>query len=89
MRLLALQVPSHLGMTTAKKSAKKSSRDANPCWPGFEPVPGKQPRSKDSCRPEPGPHSAAAKKATQKAAAASKLERAGKPNPNAKTRSGS
>jgi hypothetical protein len=67
-------------MTTAKKSATKE----NPCWPGFEPVPGKKPRTKGSCKPEPGQHSAATKHATQKAAAASKLEKAGKPKPKSK-----
>jgi hypothetical protein len=66
-------------MTTAKKSPKK-----NPCWPGFEPVPGKQPRTKGSCRPKPGTHSKATKRATQRSAAASKLSKAGKPNPKAK-----
>jgi len=72
-------------MTTAKKSTtKKSSPKSNPCWPGFEPVPGKQPRTKGSCQPEPGEHSNATKRATQRAAAASKLERAGKPFPHAK-----
>ncbi len=75
-------------MTTAKKSAhraaSKSSSPASPCWPGFEPVPGKQPRTKGSCKPVPGEHSKATKRATQKAAAASKLEKAVRPNPKAK-----
>ena len=75
-------------MTTAKKSArkspiKKSSSGGNPCWPGFEPTPGQTPGTKGSCKPEPGEHSKATKKATKKAAAASKLEKAGKPNPKA------
>jgi hypothetical protein len=72
-------------MTAAKKSAtKKSSSKSNACWPGFEPVPGKQPRTKGSCKPAPGKHSKATKKATRKAAAASKLEKAGKRNPKTK-----
>jgi hypothetical protein len=62
---------------------KKSSLTKNPCWPGFEPAPGKEPGTKGSCKPEPGKHSAATKKATQKAAA-SRLEKAGKPNPRSK-----
>jgi len=71
--------------SAAKKSAAKtSSAKKNPCWPGFEPVPGKQPRTKGSCKPVPGEHSKATKCATQKAAAASKLEKAGRPNPKAK-----
>jgi hypothetical protein len=53
-------------MTTAKK---------NPCWPGFEPTPGKKPRTSGSCKPIPGPHSKATRRATQKSAAASKLEK--------------
>jgi hypothetical protein len=60
-------------MATAKKTTHK-----NPCWPGFEPVPGKKPRGKGSCKPKPGPHSKSTRGATQKAAAASKLEKAGK-----------
>jgi hypothetical protein len=67
-------------MTTAKKSARAKNR----CWPGFEPVPGKAPRQKGSCKPIPGKHSKATKRATQKAAAASKLEKQGKPNPRRK-----
>jgi hypothetical protein len=63
-------------MTTAKKSAKK-----NPCWPGYEPVPGKAPHTKGSCKKEPGTHSKSTLRATQKAAATSKLEKAVKPNP--------
>jgi hypothetical protein len=70
-------------MTTAKKSplkksAKKSASKGNPCWPGFEPTPGKTPGTKGSCKPEPGTHSKATKRATQKAAAASKLEKTGR-----------
>ena len=56
----------------AKKSSKKSSGKGNPCWPGFEPTPGKEPGTKGSCKPEPGEHSTATKKATKKAAAAAK-----------------
>ena len=67
-------------MTTAKKSAPAKIR----CWPGFEPVPGKAPRQKGSCQPIPGKHSKATKAATQKAAAASKLQKQGKPNPRHK-----
>lgn len=68
---------------TAKKAAKKSGGGDN-CWPGFEHTPGTTPGEKGSCKPEPGTHSKATKKATQKTAAASKLGKAGKPNPKAK-----
>ncbi len=68
---------------TAKKAAKKSSGGDN-CWPGFEHTPGTTPGKKGSCEPVPGAHSKATRKATQKTAAASKLGKAGKPNPKAK-----
>jgi RNA polymerase primary sigma factor len=61
--------------------AKKSAAEGNHCWPGFQPTPGKKAGEKGSCEPEPGVHSKATKKATQKAAAASKLENAGRSNP--------
>jgi hypothetical protein len=47
----------------------------NPCWPGFEPVPGKPAHSKGSCEPKPGKQKKAVRRADQKAAAASKLEK--------------
>ncbi|WP_353064291.1 hypothetical protein RBB77_00835 [Tunturibacter psychrotolerans] len=81
-------------MTIAKKSVKRSSssssnkssdaKQSSRCWPGFEPVAGKAPREKGSCKPKPGKKSAAVKRADQKAAAASKLEKQGKPNPRRK-----
>ncbi len=52
--------------------AKKTSR----CWPGFEPVPGKKPMTKGSCEPKTH-QTAAEKKADARAAAGSKLQRAG------------
>jgi hypothetical protein len=52
-------------MTTAKR---------NPCWPGYEPVPGKKPRTKGSCKPVPGTHSKATKRATQESAARTSME---------------
>jgi hypothetical protein len=69
-------------MTTAKKTAKKSSRR---CWPGFEPILGKSPGTKGSCKPKPGKKSTAVKRADQKVAAASKLAKQGKPNPHRKS----
>jgi len=67
---------------TAKKSSGRAASDKS-CWPGFEPVPGKSRGTKGSYRRVPGPHSKATRQATQKAAAASKLEKQGKPNPKA------
>jgi hypothetical protein len=57
-------------------SVKKSTK--NPCWPGFEPTPGKKPGTKGSCQPKPGKQSQAVRKADQKAAAASRLEKSQK-----------
>ena len=68
--------------TSAKKApAKKTAAEGNTCWPGFNPTPGKMAGEKGSCEREPGPHSKSTRKGTQKAAAASKLEKAGKPDP--------
>lgn len=61
---------SKIVMTTAKKSA-----NSNHCWPGFEPTPGKKAGSKGSCEKVPGTHSKATKHATQKVAAASKVQK--------------
>ncbi len=67
----------------AKKApAKKSAAEGNHCWPGFEPTPGKMAGEKGSCKPKPGQKSAGVKKADSKAAAASRLQKQGKPNPN-------
>lgn len=73
-------------MATAKKSTSKKkvtgTKKNGPCWPGFEPVPGKKPGTKGSCKRIPGEHSAATRRATQRFAAADKLGKQGKPNPN-------
>ena len=58
----------------AKKAAKTSA--AQTCWPGYESVPGKEPGTKGSCEPKEH-QTAGEKKADGKAAAASKLEKAG------------
>ncbi len=52
--------------------AKKENR----CWPGYEPVPGKEPYSKGSCQPQAGKKSAtASKKKTAPRKAAAKKSR--------------
>ncbi len=56
-------------MTTAKKSAAH-------CWPGFKPVAGKKPGTKGSCEPKEH-QTAAQKKADSRAAAGSRLRKAG------------
>jgi hypothetical protein len=59
---------------SAKKSAKKSTKPAKQtsrCWPGFTPVPGKDPGEKGSCKPKAN-QTAGEKKADSRAAAASK-----------------
>jgi hypothetical protein len=32
--------------TATKKTAGKAAKKSNPCWPGFEPAPGKKPGTK-------------------------------------------
>lgn len=66
----------------AKAPAKKTAEEGNHCWPGFEPTPGKMAGEKGSCKPKPGKQSPGVKKADSKAAAASKLQKQGRPNPN-------
>jgi hypothetical protein len=70
-------------MPVARRSKAKSTK-SNPCWPGFEPVSGKKTGTKGSCKKEAGEHPKATRRATQKAAAASKLEKAGKTSPDRK-----
>ena len=36
--------------TAAKSGGSKSKKKDNPCWDGYEPVPGKKPGSKGSCK---------------------------------------
>ena len=60
--------------TAHKPSAKKSTKPAkqtSQCWPGFEPVPGKEPGTKGSCKPKKN-QTAGEKQADSRAAAASK-----------------
>jgi hypothetical protein len=61
---------------TAKKSAKKATGNAAHCWPGFKPVAGKTPGTKGSCEPKEH-QTKSEKKADSRAAAGSKLEKAG------------
>ena len=68
--------------TAAKKSAAKKAPAKKPssdqtCWPGFEPTPGKAAGEKGSCKPKKS-QTAKEKKGDSKAAAASKLQKAGK-----------
>lgn len=37
-------------MAARKKARKSSKKKTTRCWPGYEPVPGKKPFSKGSCR---------------------------------------
>jgi len=64
--------------TATKKSANKKSaaKQTSQCWPGFKPVPGKAPGTKGSCEPKEH-QTGAEKKSDSKAAAASKLQKAG------------
>jgi len=58
--------------TPAKKS-KQPARQTSRCWPGFTPVPGKDPGEKGSCKPKTK-QTSAEKKADSRAAAAAKSE---------------
>ena len=65
--------------TAHKKSAKKSTKPAKAtsrCWPGYEPTPGKDPGEKGSCKPK-AHQTPQEKKADARAAAGSKLQKAG------------
>jgi hypothetical protein len=65
--------------TANKASAKKSTKPAkttSQCWPGFEPVPGKAPMTKGSCKPK-AHQTPGEKNADARAAAGSKLQKAG------------
>lgn len=57
--------------SAATKGGKKTS-EANACWPGYEPVPGKMQGEKGSCEPKKN-QTAAERKGDQKAAAAARL----------------
>jgi len=62
--------------TTTHKSIKghTASQDSR-CWPGYEPVPGKERNEKGSCKPKAGKQPKSVRRADQKAAAASKLQK--------------
>jgi hypothetical protein len=70
------KTPQSSSKKSAKKNVKRASAEkSDRCWPGFEPVSGKRPGTKGSCERVPGTHSDATRRATQKAAAASKLQK--------------
>lgn len=56
---------------SAKKAAAKKPSSEQHCWPGFEPVPGKDAGEKGSCKPKKT-QTKSEKKGDQKAAAATK-----------------
>lgn len=68
------------GEAKAKKESlirqKRSTGSGPACWPGYERVPGKQAGSKGSCEPKAN-QSSGEKKADARAAAGSKLRKAG------------
>ena len=55
---------------TKKEPAEQTTR----CWPGYEPVPGKEAGDKGSCKPK-AHQTKAEKKSDSMAAAASKLQK--------------
>jgi hypothetical protein len=60
--------------SAAKRSTKPAAKKTSHCWPGFTPVPGKEPGEKGSCKPK-AKQSSAEKKDDARAAAASKREK--------------
>lgn len=63
--------------TPAKKSTvKKSAQKADNCWPGYKPVAGKKAGEKGSCEKKTA-QTKTEKRADGRAAAASKLQKAG------------
>ena len=73
----AKKAPSKKSAGKKAPAKKKASGGAAHCWPGFEPVPGKEPGTKGSCEPK-AKQTKGEKKADSKAAAASKREKGGK-----------
>ena len=39
-----------IAATNTKRAEAKGKKKTSRCWPGYEPVPGKEPGSKGSCR---------------------------------------
>ena len=62
--------------SAAKKAPAKKPSSEQTCWPGFEPVPGKAAGEKGSCEPKKK-QTASERKGDAKAAAATKLSKAG------------
>jgi len=62
--------------SAAKKTLVKKPSSDQTCWPGFEPTPGKAAGEKGSCKPK-AKQTSAEKKGDAKAAAATKLGKAG------------
>jgi len=61
--------------TTGSSSKAPKAEQTSHCWPGFEPVPGKARNAKGSCKPKAGKQPKTVRRADQKAAAASKLQK--------------
>ena len=63
--------PSYKELPKKKKQEKKA--DSGRCWEGYEPVPGKEPYSDDSCRPKKRKKSKAGAKSKEKKSSDSTL----------------
>ncbi|MDP9038508.1 MAG: hypothetical protein M3O02_04425 [Acidobacteriota bacterium] len=70
------QHSNHPSSTGRGKPKKQPATQSTPCWPGYEPVPGKARGTKGSCKPK-AHQTASEKKSDGIAAAASKLRKAG------------
>lgn len=73
----AKKAPAKKAAAKKTPAKKKASGGSTECWPGFEPVPGKEPGTKGSCEKKET-QTKGEKKADSKAAAASKREKGGK-----------
>ena len=69
---MAHSTPSYKELPKKKKKEKKAA-DSGRCWEGYEPVPGKEPYSDDSCRPKKSKKSKTGAKSKEKQSSDSTL----------------
>ena len=52
--MAAAESTTHEKKKSAEMTSHRAKQGGNPCKPGYEPVPGKQPGTRGSCRKEGG-----------------------------------
>jgi hypothetical protein len=67
--------------SSGKKASKRKPSSAQHCWPGYQPTPGKAAGEQGSCQPKAGRQKKSVRRADQKAAAASKLQKESETSP--------